>query len=318
MNVIKEINQINKRELENGSVNTPASWHAKYANSAWVYTGNIPTQLSEGDIISVLSQFGEIEDCNLVRDESTGKSKGFAFVKYEDSRSCILAVDNFNGSKLLGRSLRVDHVENYRLPKHIREKEEEMAASGMGGGSTTLQAGHAYEGQELLNSFDINKGQDLFAPVQTGATTSLGSMQNNDETHRIRLKEEKMARKRERDIKRREKESRKEEREEKRRLKRARKMVKEQEKTKHSRSHSSKKSKSKSNKKRSHRGRHDSDDNSDSDNDSMRHRRNRHDSDNSDDSMRHHRNRHDSDDSNDSMSHRRQEHRRQRHDSDNE
>lgn len=31
-------------------------------------------------------------DVNLVRDKSTGKSKGFAFVAYEDQRSTTLAV----------------------------------------------------------------------------------------------------------------------------------------------------------------------------------------------------------------------------------
>ena len=42
----------------------------------------------------------QVEDINLVRDDDTGKSKGFAFLKYEDSRSCILAVDNLTGSKV--------------------------------------------------------------------------------------------------------------------------------------------------------------------------------------------------------------------------
>lgn len=37
---------------------------------------------------------------NLVRDKKTGKSKGFCFICYEDQRSTILAVDNFNGIKV--------------------------------------------------------------------------------------------------------------------------------------------------------------------------------------------------------------------------
>ena len=37
---------------------------------------------------------------HLVRDPGTGKSKGFAFLAYEDQRSTILAVDNFNGIKV--------------------------------------------------------------------------------------------------------------------------------------------------------------------------------------------------------------------------
>jgi RNA recognition motif-containing protein len=41
-----------------------------------------------------------VEDIHLSREEDTGKSRGFAFVKYEDSRSCVLAVDNFVGAQV--------------------------------------------------------------------------------------------------------------------------------------------------------------------------------------------------------------------------
>lgn len=34
---------------------------------------------------------------NLIRDRKTGKSKGFCFLCYQDQRSTVLAVDNFNG-----------------------------------------------------------------------------------------------------------------------------------------------------------------------------------------------------------------------------
>lgn len=45
-------------------------------------------------------RYGEIVNINLVRDKKTGKSKGFCFICYEDQRSTILAVDNFNGIKV--------------------------------------------------------------------------------------------------------------------------------------------------------------------------------------------------------------------------
>jgi RNA-binding motif X-linked protein 2 len=32
-----------------------------------------------------------------MRDRKTGKSRGFCYVAYEDQRSTVLAVDNFNG-----------------------------------------------------------------------------------------------------------------------------------------------------------------------------------------------------------------------------
>lgn len=104
MNVVKEIERINAAELEHGiHGGMGGSWHDKYRDSAWVYIGGLSFDLTEGDIICFMSQWGEVEDINLIRDKSTNKSLGFCFLKYEDQRSTILAVDNFNGIKLLGK-----------------------------------------------------------------------------------------------------------------------------------------------------------------------------------------------------------------------
>jgi RNA-binding motif X-linked protein 2 len=73
-------------------------------------------------VICVFSQYGEVVDINMIRDKETGQSKGFAFLGYMDQRSTILAVDNLNGSRVLGRVLRVDHVAQYK-----RKEGEEMS-----------------------------------------------------------------------------------------------------------------------------------------------------------------------------------------------
>ncbi|KFV20296.1 RNA-binding motif protein, X-linked 2, partial [Tauraco erythrolophus] len=68
-------------------------------------------------VLRVCCRYGEVVNINLVRDKKTGKSKGFCFLCYEDQRSTVLAVDNFNGIKIKARTIRVDHVANYRPPK---------------------------------------------------------------------------------------------------------------------------------------------------------------------------------------------------------
>ena len=80
--------------------------HAAAQDSAYVYVGGLPFDLTEGDVIAVMSQYGEIVDVNLVRDRDTGKSKGFSFVAYEDQRSTVLAVDNLNGFEVRGATPR--------------------------------------------------------------------------------------------------------------------------------------------------------------------------------------------------------------------
>lgn len=66
---------------------------------------------------SNFDRYGEVMDVNLPRDKTTGKTKGFGFLMYEDQRSTVLAVDNLNGAKVLDRTLRVDHVKHYKQPK---------------------------------------------------------------------------------------------------------------------------------------------------------------------------------------------------------
>ncbi|XP_041750664.2 RNA-binding motif protein, X-linked 2 [Coregonus clupeaformis] len=120
---VKLINELNEREASLG-VKENVSWHSEYKDSAWIFIGGFPYELTEGDIVCVFSQYGEIANINLVRDKKTGKSKGFCFICYEDQRSTILAVDNLNGIKIKGRTIRVDHVLNYRPPKDNEDMDD--------------------------------------------------------------------------------------------------------------------------------------------------------------------------------------------------
>ncbi|RVE43409.1 hypothetical protein evm_011946 [Chilo suppressalis] len=126
MTNVKNVLKLSEREL---SGNSKTSWHDQYKDSAWVFVGGLPYDLTEGDVICVFSQYGEIVNINLVRDKETGKSRGFAFICFEDQRSTILAVDNLNGIKILGRTIRVDHCEQYRAPNADMTKVDEVTAA---------------------------------------------------------------------------------------------------------------------------------------------------------------------------------------------
>ncbi|KAJ5146064.1 Nucleotide-binding alpha-beta plait [Penicillium bovifimosum] len=128
MNSIRQVQALNKRELEH-AIPPEASWHADYRDTAYIYIGGLPFDLTEGDIIAIFSQYGEPVHVNLVRDKETGKSKGFAFLKYEDQRSTDLAVDNLGGATVMGRFLRVDHA---RYKRKDEEEEEDNVTKLMG------------------------------------------------------------------------------------------------------------------------------------------------------------------------------------------
>ncbi|KAF3454231.1 hypothetical protein FNV43_RR04678 [Rhamnella rubrinervis] len=131
LTLVKRIQNINSKEAALG-ISEDASWHAKYKESAYVFVGGIPFDLTEGDLLAVFAQYGEIVDVNLVRDKGTGKSKGFAFVAYEDQRSTNLAVDNLNGAQILGRIIRVDHVSKYKKKEEEDEETEQKKREARG------------------------------------------------------------------------------------------------------------------------------------------------------------------------------------------
>mmetsp|Transcript_32917 Transcript_32917/g.83384 ORF Transcript_32917/g.83384 Transcript_32917/m.83384 type:complete len:288 (-) Transcript_32917:156-1019(-) len=154
------------------------SWHHQFKDSAYIYIGGLHPGLTEGDVVIVFSQFGEIIDINMIRDKQTGKSKGFAFICYEDQRSTILAVDNMNGYQLLKRTLRVDHVAKYKAPKQFDENDKdedgdpkllEYKATGAEGG------GHGV--------YNVTKGQQKIDEVVKGrkASTSKAAIEDEDE-----------------------------------------------------------------------------------------------------------------------------------------
>lgn len=108
---------------------TEASWHADYRDTAYIYIGGLPFDLTEGDVVTIFSQFGEPVYVNLIRDKDSGKSKGFAFLKYEDQRSTDLAVDNLGGATVMGRVLKVDHT-RYKRKDDEEEMQREQALRG--------------------------------------------------------------------------------------------------------------------------------------------------------------------------------------------
>lgn len=122
MQSIRQVARLNDAELEK-CVPPNASWHTDYRDTAYIYIGGLPFDLSEGDVLTIFSQYGNPVHINLVRDKETGKSRGFCFLKYEDQRSCDLAVDNLSGAAVMGKLLSVDHT---------RYKKKEGEVEGLG------------------------------------------------------------------------------------------------------------------------------------------------------------------------------------------
>jgi RNA-binding motif X-linked protein 2 len=157
MNSVRAIQQLNKRELEAG-INPEGSWHTDYRDTAFINIGGLPFELSEGDIITIFSQYGEPVWVKLARDKETGKSRGFAWIKYEDQRSCDLAVDNLGGATIMDRVLRVDHA------RYKPRDDEDMRDNTMG--ELDLDPGNeSEEGRRKRRKTDSDSESDEDRPL---------------------------------------------------------------------------------------------------------------------------------------------------------
>lgn len=56
LTLVKRIQNINSKEASLG-ISEDASWHAVYKQSAYVYVGGIPFDLTEGDLLAVFAQY---------------------------------------------------------------------------------------------------------------------------------------------------------------------------------------------------------------------------------------------------------------------
>ncbi|XP_054796190.1 zinc finger CCCH domain-containing protein 25 [Prosopis cineraria] len=174
LTLVKRIQNINSKEASLG-ISEEASWHAKYKDSAYVFVGGIPFDLTEGDLLAVFAQYGEVVDVNLVRDKGTGKSKGFAFLAYEDQRSTNLAVDNLNGAQILGRIIRVDHVTKYKKNEEEDEETERQKREERGV-CRAFQKGECTRGASCKFSHDEQRA----ANTGWGAPEDAGSKWGHD------------------------------------------------------------------------------------------------------------------------------------------
>lgn len=80
-----------------------------------LYIGNLAYTAVEEDLELAFESFGEIEDIKLMRDRETGRSRGFAFITFENESESDAAMV-MDGKEIAGRPVRVNQAKE-RQPK---------------------------------------------------------------------------------------------------------------------------------------------------------------------------------------------------------
>jgi len=74
-----------------------------------LYIGNLDWKVTEDDLRSFFSAFGDIKYAKVVKDKETGRSKGFGFVEFvdESKASAVFEQSKLGKFEILGRAIAV-------------------------------------------------------------------------------------------------------------------------------------------------------------------------------------------------------------------
>ncbi|KAK6620448.1 hypothetical protein RUM44_006849 [Polyplax serrata] len=67
-----------------------------------LYIANLPTHYKENDVDNMLAQYGQVISTRILRDTTTGQSKGVGFARMESKDKCEQIIELFNGRSVPG------------------------------------------------------------------------------------------------------------------------------------------------------------------------------------------------------------------------
>ena len=73
-----------------------------------IYVGNLSAETVEDALSEAFSAFGEVGAVRIIRDGTTGESKGFGFVTMEDDAEGDAAIEGMNEKELDGQAIKVE------------------------------------------------------------------------------------------------------------------------------------------------------------------------------------------------------------------
>ena len=75
-----------------------------------LFVGNLPFSTEENTLQDLFGQAGAVESVRVMRDQATGRSRGFAFVEMASEEAAQAAIEKFNEHELDGRRLAVNEA----------------------------------------------------------------------------------------------------------------------------------------------------------------------------------------------------------------
>uniref|UniRef100_I3JVP6 Nucleolysin TIAR n=1 Tax=Oreochromis niloticus TaxID=8128 RepID=I3JVP6_ORENI len=96
------------KEVKVNWATTPSSQKKDTSNHFHVFVGDLNPEITTEDVRVAFAPFGKISDARVVKDMTTGKSKGYGFVSFYNKLDAENAIINMSGQWLGGRQIRTN------------------------------------------------------------------------------------------------------------------------------------------------------------------------------------------------------------------
>jgi RNA recognition motif-containing protein len=88
-----------------------------------IHVSNLPPDLTEEELKTEFSAFGEVTSISIIRDKASGRPKGFAFVEMPSLTEGETAVKNLAGKVLKGKVIEVSEARPPSATSSFRHRE---------------------------------------------------------------------------------------------------------------------------------------------------------------------------------------------------
>ncbi len=75
-----------------------------------LYVGNLPYKTTDEDLTELFSRAGAVDNVRVMRDQATGRARGFAFVEMVSDEDAQKAIEQFHEYEMEGRALVVNEA----------------------------------------------------------------------------------------------------------------------------------------------------------------------------------------------------------------
>ena len=78
-----------------------------------LFVGNLPNSMTEDELTSQFTEYGDIDSLKIIYDRETGRSRGFGFVEMSNA-DAQKAIDGLNNTEIQGRNISVNEARERR------------------------------------------------------------------------------------------------------------------------------------------------------------------------------------------------------------